>query len=52
VWFNLGFDPDIIALKDILRNKSMKLVKQFSDGAVYMTIDPDMLPMQQTEQSK
>jgi hypothetical protein len=47
VWFTLGFDSDIVALKDILRNKRMRLVKQFSDGAVYMTIDPDMPAMQQ-----
>ncbi len=48
VWFNLGFDPDIIALKDILKNKPMKLIKQFPDGAVYMTIDADMLNINKT----
>jgi hypothetical protein len=47
VWFSLESDPDVIGLKDILKNKRMKLVKQFSDGAVYMTIDPDMTAIQQ-----
>ncbi len=47
VWFNLGYDPDIVALNDILKNKPMKLIKQFPDGAVYMTIDSDMPAIQQ-----
>jgi hypothetical protein len=35
VWFYLGDNPDLIPLNDILKNKPMKLVNQFSDGAVY-----------------
>ena len=35
VWFNDGANSDLIDLNFITRVKKMKLVKQFSDGAIY-----------------
>jgi hypothetical protein len=35
VWFNDGANSDLIDLNFITRIKKMKLVKQFSDGAIY-----------------
>ena len=35
VWFNDGTNADLIDLNFITRVKKMKLVKQFSDGAIY-----------------
>jgi len=35
VWFNDGEDPDHVGLDYITKIKKMKLLKQFSDGAIY-----------------
>lgn len=35
VWFSDGSDPDLVQLNFITRTKKMKLLKQFSDGAIY-----------------
>jgi len=35
VWFNDGEDPDQVGLDYITKIKKMKLLKQFSDGAIY-----------------
>jgi len=35
VWFNDGANSDLVDLNFITRIKKMKLVKQFSDGAIY-----------------
>ncbi len=35
VWFNDGINSDLVDLNFITRVKKMKLVKQFSDGAIY-----------------
>jgi len=35
VWFNDGVNFDLVDLSFITRVKKMKLVKQFSDGAIY-----------------
>lgn len=37
IWLNLGNDADLISLSDILKNRRMKLIKRFTDGAVYVT---------------
>ena len=36
VWFNDGEDPDLVGLDYITKIKKMKLLKQFSDGAIYV----------------
>ncbi|HEY2721690.1 MAG TPA: hypothetical protein VGI82_08195 [Chitinophagaceae bacterium] len=35
VWFTEEEDPDLISLEFIIGRKKMKLLKQFSDGAIY-----------------
>lgn len=35
VWFNDGYNPDLVGMDFITGTKKMKLVKQFEDGAVY-----------------
>jgi hypothetical protein len=37
VWFNDVDNPDLIGLQDILKNKNMTLIRQFDNGAVYVT---------------
>ncbi|MEO8413510.1 MAG: hypothetical protein ABI472_07610 [Ginsengibacter sp.] len=35
IWFNDGFNPDLVGLNFIVKIKKMKLLKQFDDGAIY-----------------
>jgi hypothetical protein len=35
--FNDGDNPDLVSLDFILKNKKMKLFKQFADGAIYVS---------------
>jgi hypothetical protein len=35
VWFNEGDNPDLLGMDFIINKKKMRLVKQFSDGAIY-----------------
>ncbi|MDP4263867.1 MAG: hypothetical protein Q8941_15170 [Bacteroidota bacterium] len=37
VWFDDGDNPDLVGLDFITQTKKMKLLKQFSDGAIYGT---------------
>ena len=37
VWIDLSDNNDYITLKDVLQHKSLKLVRRFQDGAVYVT---------------
>jgi hypothetical protein len=39
IWFNDGDNPAILTLKQVLANKSFRLLQQFDDGAVYQTPD-------------
>ncbi len=39
VWFNDVDNPDLLGLEATVKNKHMQLVKQLSDGAVYVTAD-------------
>lgn len=39
VWFDDGTNDAILSLQDVLTHKQMKLVRQFTDGAVYITGD-------------
>jgi hypothetical protein len=36
VWFTQEEDPDLVGLQFIVNRKRMKLVKQFSDGSIYV----------------
>jgi hypothetical protein len=38
VWFNDGTNDAILSLHDVLSHKHMQLVKQFDDGAVYVSV--------------
>lgn len=40
VWFNDIDNPDLVALKEILKHKKMTLIRQFGDGAVYVSEKP------------
>jgi hypothetical protein len=40
VWFNIGENTDLVGLDFIINAKKMKLFKQFSDGAIYVTAEP------------
>jgi hypothetical protein len=46
VWFNDVDNPDLLDEKSVIRNKSMILIKRFTDGAVYVTPDSASLHMQ------
>jgi hypothetical protein len=37
VWFNDVDNPDLVALQDILKHKKMTLIRQFDEGAVYVS---------------
>ena len=39
VWINLSDNADNITLKDVLKNKTLKLICHFDDGAIYITND-------------
>lgn len=35
IWFNLDLNPDLLTLKEIKNYKKVKLIKTFSDGAIF-----------------
>jgi hypothetical protein len=37
VWMDDADNPELINLKEILANKKMTLLRQFSNGAIYIT---------------
>ena len=39
VWFNDVYNPDLPDEKSVIRNKGMILIKEFQDGAIYITPD-------------
>ena len=46
VWFNDVENPDLPDEKSVIRNKSMVLIQEFQDGAVYITPDSTLIPVQ------